>query len=151
MDKQTVPHTPRAQATQAARSSRRGWVIAAVVILIVLFWTGIAVLVGTGKTSFVAVDEAPFNLDKHPVAAASLEPRALLPPALNKDTQTLVSATADEAVATYIGDRAEARITVRRYADENAARAAVVPIGQAVPDPKQQRQRTGTAARDYYQ
>ena len=108
-------------------------------------------LIGTGRANAVAVDEAPFNLDTHPIAAATLEPRSLLPPALNKDTRMLVTATASEATAIYSGDRATANITVRRYADDAAARAAVLTIGRAVPDPKQHRERMGTAARGYYQ
>ena len=150
MDKQPARNIPLPLPTPRA-SSRRGLFIAVGITLFILFWVAVAVLIGTGRASVVAVDEAPFNLDTHPIAAATLEPRSLLPPALNKDTRMLITATANEAMATYTGDRATANITVRRYADDAAARAAVLIIGQAVPDPKQHREHVGTAARDYYQ
>jgi len=150
MDEQPARNIPLPLPTPRV-SSRRGLLIAICITLFILFWIVVAVLIGTGRASVVAVDEAPFNLDKHPIAAVTLEPRSLLPPALNKDTQMLITATANEATAIYTGDRASANITVRRYADNAAARAAVLTIGRAVPDPKQHRERVGTAARDYYQ
>ena len=150
MNEQTARNIPLPRPEPRA-PSRRGWIIAAFFTIFVLFWAGVAVLIGTGRASVVAVDEAPFNIDKHPVATAALDPRALLPHALNQDTQMIVTATANEATATYTGDRSTANITVRRYSDDTAARAAVLTIGQAVPDPKQQRNRVGTGARDYYQ
>ena len=116
-----------------------------------LFWAILAALIGSGRVSLRAEEDAPFGLDMHPLAPASLTPRDLLPAPLMGDVQMLGTATNDEATATYKGERDEARITVRRYPDEATARAAVQATGRLVPDPKQARERVGARARDYYQ
>lgn len=143
------PAPPRARARSESRPLRRG--VVAFALLVVLFWGGLAVLIGTGRLSLGAEEDAPFGVDARPLAAAALAPRDLLPPPQGGDRQTLGPVTADEATATYAGERRETRVTVRRYADEAAARAAVRAAGQAVREPKQQRERVGVRARDFYQ
>lgn len=134
------------------RGGRLGRIVVVLAALAVLFWGTLAVLIGTGRVSLRADEPAPFGIDDHPLANTALAPRDLLPPALGTDQQMTGPATSTEATATYIGERAETRVTVRRYADEAAARAAVIAGGRAVPEPKQQRERVGgTRARDYYQ
>ncbi len=118
---------------------------------VVLFWGALAVLIGSGRASLRAEEDAPFELDAHPVAAAALAPRDLLPAPLADDRRTFGAATNDEATAAYTGERAQVQITVRRHASEAAARAAVQAAGRMVPEPKQARERVGARARDYYQ
>ncbi len=127
---------------------RRVAIFAAVVVI---FWVVVAVAIGTGRTSVVSPDEAPFNLDALHMATASQSPRDLLPAVQGTDTQRVTADTADRAAATYASDRATVDIAVQRYPTDAAARAAVLPLGQMVPDPKQHRERVTGTDRFYYQ